>query len=43
MEKITKKDIGLIIIIFTFAFVMGMLFQYFINQEVLPEKLFYKQ
>ena len=31
MEKITKKDIGLIIIIFIFAFVMGMLFQYFIN------------
>lgn len=31
MEKIIKKDIGLIIIIFIFAFVMGMLFQYFIN------------
>ena len=31
MEKITKKDIVLIIIIFIFAFVMGMLFQYFIN------------
>lgn len=47
MEKITKKDIRLIIIIFIFAFVMGMLFQYFINQEdgleILPEKLFYKQ